>query len=302
MASKKRKSLGQGINALFPDVAKLEEHISSDDERVQLISLSELRPNPYQPRREFNQKALDELSQSIAQQGVLQPIIIRQSKVKGYEIVAGERRYRASKQAGLKKIPAIVRTLDEKVMMQVAILENLQREDLTPLEEADAYQLMMDKLTMTQEQVAQKLGKSRSYIANHLRLRMLPEETKQLLQAGELSMGQSRTLLGLQDKTNISSLAKRAVREELTVRQLEKIVGEMNNDLNKKDNKQKKHQTEKSVFVRDLERRLTLKLDRSVKIQDKNGTGSLVIEYHSTEDLNTLLEGELKLNLDDEEA
>lgn len=200
MANKKHKSLGQGINALFPDAANLEETIDESSERIVQIDLGDLRPNPYQPRREFNQQALDELSESIQQQGVLQPIIVRQSSVKGYEIVAGERRYRASKQAGLETIPAIIRELDEKVMMQVAILENLQREDLTALEEADAYQLMMDKLDMTQEKVAKELGKSRSYIANHLRLRTLPVEAKALLQSGDLSMGQARTLLGLKEK------------------------------------------------------------------------------------------------------
>lgn len=302
MAYQKRKGLGKGINALFPDAANIEDQIASSDERVQEIALESLRPNPYQPRREFNDQALAELSQSIEQQGVLQPIIVRPSNENGYEIVAGERRFRASKQAGLKTIPAIVRALDEKVMMQVAILENLQREDLTPLEEADAYQLMMDKLSMTQEKVAKELGKSRSYIANHLRLRALPDEVKQLLQKGLLSMGQARTLLGLVDKSIIPSLAKRAVAESLTVRQLESLVAQLNHPQKQGQHHIKQQrQTEGSLFIKDLEQRLTDQLDRSVTIQDKNGHGKVILDYHSVTDLNQLLEHTLGLNITDEE-
>lgn len=239
MTKRKRKSLGQGINALFPDAVNLEEEVEKSGERVTEVPISELRPNPYQPRQEFNQKALEELSKSIAKNGVLQPIIIRQSKVKGYEIVAGERRFRASKLAKLKTIPAIIRDFDEKIMMQVAILENLQREDLTALEEADAYHMMMEKLSLTQEKVAEELGKSRSYIANHLRLRSLPDQTKELLQNGSLSMGQARTLLGLKDKSIINTVAKKAVDENLTVRDLEQLVNSRNNQDQPRDKKSK---------------------------------------------------------------
>ena len=188
----KKKGLGRGIDALF-DVPDFENEVSGDDERVELISLEEIRPNPYQPRRHFDEDALNELAKSISVSGVLQPIILRQSSVKGYEIIAGERRFRASKIAEKEKIPAIIRELNEEVMMQVAILENLQREDLTSLEEAEAYNMMMEKLSMTQEKVAEKLGKSRSYIANHLRLLTLPAEVKNLLQENKLSNGQART-------------------------------------------------------------------------------------------------------------
>lgn len=265
-----------------------------------------MRPNPYQPRREFNQQALDELSKSIQQQGVLQPIIVRQSSIKGYEIVAGERRYRASKQAGLETIPAIIRELDEKVMMQVAILENLQREDLTALEEADAYQLMMDKLDMTQEKVAKELGKSRSYIANHLRLRTLPAEAKALLQSGDLSMGQARTLLGLKEKKQIPKLAQQAVQDELTVRQLEAIVSEYNQDPAESkepptDKQPKQPASRQTLIIRDLEERLTSQLDRTVHIKDHGEKGKIVLDYHSTEDLNHLL-AHLGLDINEAEA
>ncbi|RAN57107.1 chromosome partitioning protein ParB [Dolosigranulum pigrum] len=306
MVNKKHKSLGQGINALFPDAANLEETIDESSERIVQIDLGDLRPNPYQPRREFNQQALDELSKSIQQQGVLQPIIVRQSSVKGFEIVAGERRYRASKQAGLETIPAIIRELDEKVMMQVAILENLQREDLTALEEADAYQLMMDKLDMTQEKVAKELGKSRSYIANHLRLRTLPAEAKALLQSGDLSMGQARTLLGLKEKKQIPKLAQQAVQDELTVRQLEAIVSEYNQDPAESkepptDKQPKQPASRQTLIIRDLEERLTSQLDRTVHIKDHGEKGKIVLDYHSTEDLNHLL-AHLGLDINETEA
>lgn len=293
----KRKGLGKGINALFPDAVNLEEEVEKSGERVTEVRIDELRPNPYQPRHKFNQQALEELSKSIEQNGVLQPIIVRESKVKGYEIVAGERRFRASKLANLETIPAIVRDFDEKIMMQVAILENLQREDLTALEEADAYHMMMEKLSLTQEKVAEELGKSRSYIANHLRLRTLPDQAKSLLQDGELSMGQARTLLGIKDKSLINQYAKKAAKENLTVRELEILVNEVNEPrLPKKPSENKQ---EKSVFIRDIENRLTSQLDTKVVITGKESKGKIQIEYESLEDLNDILFNQLGLKRDE---
>lgn len=293
----KRKSLGKGINALFPDAVNLEEEIEKSGERVTEIPIDELRPNPYQPRREFNQQALKELSKSIEKNGVLQPIIVRKSKVKGYEIVAGERRFRASKLAKLETIPGIIRDFDEKIMMQVAILENLQREDLTALEEADAYHMMMEKLSLTQEKVAEELGKSRSYIANHLRLRTLPSQTKSLLQDGELSMGQARTLLALKDKSLINQYATKAAKDNLTVRELEVLVNEVNES--KVPKKAKEAKQEKSVFIRDIETRLTSQFDTKVVITGKESKGKIQIEYESLEDLNNILFNQLGLKRDD---
>lgn len=292
----KRKSLGKGINALFPDAVNLEEEIEKSGERVTEIPIDELRPNPYQPRREFNQQALKELSKSIEKNGVLQPIIVRKSKVKGYEIVAGERRFRASKLAKLETIPGIIRDFDEKIMMQVAILENLQREDLTALEEADAYHMMMEKLSLTQEKVAEELGKSRSYIANHLRLRTLPSQTKSLLQDGELSMGQARTLLALKDKSLINQYATKAAKDNLTVRELEVLVNEVNES--KVPKKAKEAKQEKSVFIRDIETRLTSQFDTKVVITGKESKGKIQIEYESLEDLNNILFNQLGLKRD----
>ncbi|WP_027108094.1 ParB/RepB/Spo0J family partition protein [Lacticigenium naphthae] len=285
MVNKKGKGLGRGIDAFFGDIPELED-VESKDERVQQIPLTEIRPNPYQPRRNFDPTALEELAESIKETGVLQPIIVRESSVKGYEIIAGERRFRASKLAEKETIPAIVRELDEEKMMQVAILENLQREDLTSLEEAEAYSLLMNKLGLTQEEVAKRLGKSRPYIANYLRLLGLPDEVKQLLQHNELSMGQARTLLSLKNKTKMATLAKKAIKESLTVRQLEQLVIQMNEP---KKEKQVKTQ-EKPFYIRESEERLMDKFGTGVVIRDKKEKGKIEIEYVSTEDLTRILE------------
>lgn len=197
MASRS-KGLGRGIDALFQE-SKEEQQ---PDEQVVELEISEIRPNPYQPRKTFNEEALEELAKSIKKSGVFQPIIVRKSSVKGYEIIAGERRYRASKLAKKTEIPAIIREFNEEQMMEVAVLENLQREDLTPLEEAEAYNTLMEKLNLTQTQVSERLGKSRPYIANYLRLLGLPGKVKLMLQDGSLSMGQARTLLAVKDEEN----------------------------------------------------------------------------------------------------
>ena len=194
---RKKGGLGRGIEALFEDEPQVEQA-----EEIQELNLSEIRPNPYQPRKTFDDKSLKELSDSIKENGVFQPIIVRKS-VNGYEIIAGERRFRASKLAKKETIPAIIRKFDESEMMEVAVLENLQREDLTPLEEAQAYDMLQKNLGLTQEEVSKRMGKSRPYIANYLRLLTLPSKTKRLLQHGDLSMGQARTLLGLKDKSRI---------------------------------------------------------------------------------------------------
>ena len=295
MSAKKRKGLGQGINALFPEEALLEEESLSGEEKVERIPVSEIRPNPYQPRQNFDQEALEELAESIQQNGVLQPIIVRKSSAKGYELVAGERRHRASILAGIDTIPAIIRELNEEFMIRYAILENLQREDLTPLEEADAYQLMMEKLELTQEKVADALGKSRSHVANHLRLRSLPAEVKQLISEGKLSMGQARTLRSLNDEKEVIRLAKRAVAENLTVRQLEKMVS----DIKNKTNEPKKPKApKKSPFIREYENQLMDKFGTDVKISEQGDKGKIQIEYTSQSDLNRILIDVLDIDLD----
>lgn len=280
----KGKGLGRGIDALFQDI----EEVDVKKEEVLDLPLNELRPNPYQPRKTFDEQSLKELANSIERSGVFQPIIVRRSQIKGYEIIAGERRFRASKLAGKTDIPAIIRNFDEEMMMQIAVLENLQREDLNPLEEAEAYDMLMKNLKLTQAQVAERLGKSRPYIANYLRLLSLPKLVKEMVQEERLSMGQARTLLGLKDKSNLLKLANRCVKENLTVRQLEKIVSEMNDSKEKK--KIPRLMKEKPYYLRESEERLMDKFGTSVAIQEKNGKGKIEIEYLSQNDLTRILD------------
>ncbi|PTQ83602.1 chromosome segregation DNA-binding protein [Trichococcus patagoniensis] len=297
MANKNSKGLGRGIDALFSNFEDIEK-IDEKTEKVQEIPLDEIRPNPYQPRKTFDDSTLRELADSIMLNGVIQPVILRQSSVKGYEIIAGERRVRASRLAGKTTIPAIVREFDETAMIEVAILENLQREDLTPLEEAEGYQTLMNKLNLTQADVAKRLGKSRPYIANHLRLLNLPQDVKRMLQEGLVSMGQARTLLGLNDESLISELAKRAAEEGITVRHLELLVQQLNNpgDVAKKTTKKKKET--KPVYIKESEERLMDKFGTSVQISSKGEKGKIEIEYLSPADLTRILDI-LQISLDD---
>ena len=276
---RKKGGLGRGIEALFEDEPQIEEV-----EEVKELDLSDIRPNPYQPRKRFDDKSLRELSDSIKENGVFQPIIVRKS-INGYEIIAGERRYRASKLAKKKTIPAIVRKFDESQMMEVAVLENLQREDLTPLEEAQAYEMLQKNLGLTQEEVSKRMGKSRPYIANYLRLLTLPSKTKRLLQHGDLSMGQARTLLGLKDKDKIDALAKRVAKEGMPVRKVEALVSEMN------AKKPQKKTVKKSAFIRASENQLSNKFGSSVNISEtKKGKGHLSIDFASADELNRILD------------
>ena len=295
MAKNKQSGLGRGIEALFEENDFNE---INDNETVQDVKLSLIRPNPSQPRRTFDQKALRELASSIQESGVFQPIILRQPdpKLKRYELIAGERRFRASKLAKQTTIPAIIRTMSDEKMMEVAVLENLQREDLTPLEEAQAYQTLMDELSLTQAQVAERLGKSRPYIANYLRLLGLPNEIKELVSAGKLSMGQARTLLGLKDRKQLVKLAKQAVEKNLTVRQLEELVAQMNGTAEKKRAKRRQR---KPAYVREAESQLQSKFGTKVAVAPsrKKNAGKIEIPYTSADDFNRILEV-LNISLD----
>lgn len=288
MPSKNNKGLGRGIDALFTNFNDIEK-IDEKNEKVEEIKLDTIRPNPYQPRKEFDETALAELAESIKLNGVFQPIILRKSAVKGYEIIVGERRVRASRLAGKETIPAIIRVFDEQAMIEVAILENLQREDLSPLEEADAYQTMMTKLKMTQADVAARLGKSRPYVTNHLRLLTLPDDVKTLLRNGDLSMGQARTLLGLKNQTQISELAKRVVAEGMTVRQLEALVQELTEPSQRKE-KKKRDKLKKPSYLIESEERLMDRFGTAVQITPKGEQGKIEIEYLSSADLNRILD------------
>ena len=288
MANKNSKGLGRGIDALFSSFEDIEQ-IDEKTEQVQEISLDDIRPNPYQPRKTFDEEALKELADSIQLNGVFQPIILRQSSVKGYEIIVGERRVRASRLAGKESIPAIIREFDEQAMIEIAVIENLQREDLSPLEEAEAYQMMSDKLKLTQAQVAERVGKSRPYIANYLRLLTLPEDVKVLLRNGDLTMGQARTLLGLKDQKQMSELAKQVVQDGITVRQLEQLVQQMTEPTETKE-KKKRQKIAKPSYILESEERLMDRFGTSVQITPKGEQGKIEIEYLSPNDLDRILE------------
>ena len=283
----KKRALGRGLEQLFNnenlDVAKLEQTIyeTATNEEIIDIELSELRPNPYQPRKVFDDEALKELSASIREHGVFQPIIIKKS-IKGYEIIAGERRVRASKLAGLDKIPAIIRDFTDEQMMEIALLENLQRENLTAIEEAYAYKAMIEKLSLTQDELSKKVGKSRSHLTNILGLLRLPKEVQQMIAESKLSMGHARALSKLEDEEKIKELANKIVNEKISVRNAEELTNQETHTHEIKKTPREKSNNEYK-YVEDL---LREKLDAKVKIKDKK----IVINFTSTADLNRILE------------
>jgi ParB family transcriptional regulator, chromosome partitioning protein len=272
------KGLGKGLNAFFNMEVDKEEIVKE-------ISIQELRPNPYQPRKIFQEKAIEELRDSILEHGILQPIIVRKS-IKGYEIVVGERRFRAAKAAKLQTIPAVVRELDERQMMELAVLENLQREDLNPIEEGAAYQTLMEKLGLTQEELAKRLGKSRPHLANHIRLLSLPSKIQALISDGKISMGHGRALLGLRQKEQLQAVADKTVKEGLNVRQLELLIQQLNNAVPRETKKK----PEKDVFIRAQETQLRERFGTTVTIKQSKNKGKIEIDFFSKDDLERILE------------
>ncbi|MDX1805574.1 MAG: ParB/RepB/Spo0J family partition protein [Paenisporosarcina sp.] len=273
------KGLGKGINAIFPG-----ESINQM-ETVEKVSVNQIKVNPFQPRKIFDETALAELSESIKEHGVLQPIILRK-KGKLFEIVVGERRFRASKAAGLREIPAVIRGFSDQQMMEIAILENLQREDLTPIEEAEAYQNLMENLSLTQEQLAFRLGKSRPHIANHIRLLSLPEVVREKISSNKISMGHGRALLGLKQKKLIPSISDKVIKESLNVRQLEALVQRMNENVSRETSKT----TSKDIFIVEKESQLREYFGTTVSIKKTKNKGKIEIEFFSEDDLERILE------------
>lgn len=246
------------------------------------MDLDELRANPYQPRKIFNDEALTDLANSIKEHGVFQPIIVKKSRVKGYEIIAGERRVRASKLAGLKTIPAIIRAFTDEQMMEIALLENLQRENLSAIEEAIAYRSMIDTLHLTQEQLAKKVGKSRSHVTNMLGLLRLPDEVQTMVNQGKLSMGHARVLSKLEDNGKILDMANKIVTDNLAVREVEKET-EGQDFVRKVKMNRRQESSSEYRYVEDL---LRERLDTKVKIKDKK----IEISFANVADLNRILE------------
>mgnify|MGYP003445983307 CR=1 FL=1 len=274
------KGLGKGINALFTNLE------ATRDDSVQEVDVKEIRPNPYQPRKIFTEEAIKELKDSIIQHGIIQPIIVKKS-IKGYDIVVGERRFRAAKLAGLNKVPVVIKDFTSQQMMELAVLENLQREDLTPIEEAFAYQTLLDKLDITQEELANRLGKSRPHITNHIRLLSLPENIQSLINEGKISMGHGRALLGVKQKELLPKLVEKIINEEINVRQLEKYIQQLNQDVPRETNKQT---TKKDIFIEEQENVLRNRFGTTVTIKQRKKKGKIEIEFFSTDDLNRILD------------
>ena len=286
MPKAKQRGLGKGLNSIFgQDVEQYLDDIQNNaaeapGRREVELPIEEIRPNPYQPRKEFDKKALEELSESIKTHGIFTPLLVRKS-VSGYDLITGERRLRAAKMAGLKTVPAIQVEFTEEQMMEIAILENVQREDLNPIEEAAAYESLIQKLGYTQEKLAERVGKSREYCANIMRLLKLPEDVQSMVVNKQLTMSHVRPLLSLNDEEEIYEAAEKIKKNKRSVREVEAYVRDVNGGGQKKPQKK-----EKDPIIRDLEIQLSEKLGTQVVFSKKCFT----ISYHDTDDLNRILE------------
>lgn len=299
-AKKKATGLGRGLDALFGDVevsttkktpekktsakkaAKKEESVPEDEYRY--IDINDIKPNADQPRKDFDEDKLEELAESIDKHGVIQPIVLR-SAGQGYEIVSGERRWRAARMVGLKEIPAIVRELTDEENMLLAIIENMQREDLNPIEEAEGLKKMIDTYGLTQEQVSRGVGKSRPYITNSLRLLKLPEKLRYLTADGSLSVGHARALAAIKDEKTQEKLAERTVKEGLSVRQIEKMAQEKNTR-----DKTPKARKSKSADEKRVETELREALGTKVTLNRKGAKGKIEIEFYNGEEMERLID------------
>ena len=280
MAKKLGKGLGRGLDAIF---ATENVELVTDNDKIVEISLDEIKKNPYQPRTYFNEEKLNELKESIEKNGLLQPIIVKKA-VKGYYIIAGERRYRAFELLGRKEIPAIIKEMTDEEMMVFAVLENLQREDLSALEESESYRNLMDKMSLTQEELAKKLGKSRPYIANSLRLLKLPAEIKNKLEQGVISVAHARTLLALKTKKAMEDVCTLVIERKMSVRELEEYVAKL---LKPKEVKKPKA---KDIFIEEQENILKKRLGTSVTIkQGRNKKGKIEIEFKDNDEFERII-------------
>ncbi len=284
--AKRSSGLGRGLDAIFLDNT-IVENPQDKEGKISGLKISLIDPKSDQPRKYFDKESLEELAESIRENGLLQPILVREYGAGRYQIIAGERRFRACKLAGLSEIPAIVLDRDDRAAAQIALIENIQREDLNPLEEALAYKALKDDYDMTQEELAERIGKSRSAIANSIRLLDLPEEILTMVAARELSAGHARTLLGVKDSEDMVLLAQIAAEHDLSVRQLEEEVKKIN-----RPKKAKREDVEEEPFVdyfREMELRIQRHIGRKVKIEDKGKKKTLTLYYEDNEDLDDLL-------------
>ena len=274
-----RKALGKGINALIPDfeegVPEAEKSLATD------LLIDEISPNHLQPRNYFDDKKLNDLMSSIKEHGVLQPVVV-QKVDSGFELIVGERRWRASKKLGLKKIPAVIREVNDEQSLEIAIIENIHRQDLNPIEEAEAYARLSNEFELTQEMVAEKVGKSRTAVANILRLLKLSRNIKEDLISEKISMGHARALLGLEESKQMETLRNEIIKQDLTVRQTESRVNKLKKGVLDKPITQK---INKDIFTKDLEKDLARRLGTKVNILPKKNGGKLIVTYYSDDDL-----------------
>ncbi len=287
--AKKSKGLGRGLGALLntDEAVKIENSQGSDDKGILELKISEVEPNKAQPRSHFDDDALKSLSDSIKEYGVLSPIVVSKNENGFYMIIAGERRWRAAKLAGLKKIPAIIKEYDDKETMEIALIENLQREDLNPIEEAEGFKELMEIYKLTQEEVSKKMGKSRSAVANSVRLLSLPEKVRKMLINKEISSGHARAILSLNDEKVMLSVAEKIINEGLNVRQTENIVSKLLKEPKKKEIN--KNDEELLRYLSSLEKNLGSHLGTKVKIHHGKSKGKIEIEYYSNEDFERIM-------------
>lgn len=276
----KRGGLGKGLDLIFM------ENETEDGNSAEMLKISDIEPNRSQPRHDFDEEALRELADSIAQHGILQPLLVRPIPGGGYQLVAGERRWRASRMAGLTEVPVLIREMSDSEMMQISMIENLQRENLTPVEEALGYKTLSEEYGLTQDEISKSVGKSRPVIANAMRLLKLPEQVLEMLSAGEISSGHARALLAFEDEETLIKTAEMIKTNDLTVRDVEKFA--------KKANETKKTAAppvhSRNSFYDEVELALNEHLSRKVKVRNNkdNESGILEIEFYSEEDLATL--------------
>lgn len=280
------KGLGKGLGSLFGDEVPQENTVSR-------LNVREIEPNPAQPRRDFDQVSLAELAESIRQNGVISPIAVRRSE-NGYQIVAGERRWRACRLAGLDQIPALIVEADDQLAFEMAMIENLQREDLNPMEEAEGYRELMERFGATQESIAERVGKSRPAVANALRLLTLPEQLVDLVRSGKLSQGHARTLLGLSDRQTMVEAAQMVLDQSLSVRQTEKLVKKL--EQLAKGGQKPAAANNNQIYLEELEHRLAQATGRKINISQGKEKGKITIEFYGNDDLETVTQALLALS------
>ncbi len=276
----RKKALGRGLEALLPVMEREPEGTETVS-----VDIDRIDPNPFQPRVDWNAEELETLAASIRSNGILQPLVLRR-RGKRYQLIAGERRLRAAKTAGLERVPAVVREADDRQMLALALVENIHRRDLGPLEKGEAFRRLSEEFNLTQEEMGSQVGLSRSAVANFIRLLDLPGSVKDLMRSGRLSMGHGRALLGLEDTEAIERLARKAAKRGLNVRQVEEIVGTSGRTSGKRRKKTRGATPDEEKLVSRLQRRFKTR----VRIRDRGGSGRIEIEYHTLEELDRLLE------------